>query len=126
MCVYFDYLLSRNEAYQEDMWSRTIELLKDHLSQETLDKYGSQLETAEAADQQEEANSGAMNEAENAEESRGGVVVSEGTERATEVTEGREESSSKPSSAAEVHVDREEVEEDTVAVNEVPTADRTT
>ena len=41
----------RNEAYQEDMWSRTIDFLKDHLSPDALEKYGSLPERAATHDQ---------------------------------------------------------------------------
>ena len=30
----------RNEQYQEDLWKRSFEFLKDHLSAETIEKYG--------------------------------------------------------------------------------------
>ena len=39
--------LGRNEVYQEEMWSKTIEFLKDHLSPETVEKYGPPPEPAE-------------------------------------------------------------------------------
>ena len=30
----------RNESYQEDLWGRSFEYLRDHLSPETVEKYG--------------------------------------------------------------------------------------
>ena len=36
MVVYFD---GRNEEYQEDLWRRSFEFLKEHLSTETVRKY---------------------------------------------------------------------------------------
>ena len=30
----------RNEEYQEDLWRRSLEFLKEHLSPETVEKYG--------------------------------------------------------------------------------------
>ena len=30
----------RNEQYQEELWKRSFEFLKDHLSPETVEKYG--------------------------------------------------------------------------------------
>ena len=43
--------MCRNEAYQEDMWSRTIGFLKDHLSPDALEKYGPLPEAAATHDQ---------------------------------------------------------------------------
>lgn len=34
------FLLLRNEQYQEELWKRSFEFLKDHLSPETVEKYG--------------------------------------------------------------------------------------
>ena len=34
----------RNESFQEELWKRSIEFLKDHLSPEILEKYGHKLE----------------------------------------------------------------------------------
>ena len=34
------FLLLRNEHYQEELWKRSFEFLKDHLSPETIEKYG--------------------------------------------------------------------------------------
>ena len=36
--------LFRNESFQEELWKRSIEFLKDHLSPEILEKYGHKLE----------------------------------------------------------------------------------
>ena len=32
--------LCRNEAFQEQMWKKTFEFLKDHLSPDAYEKYG--------------------------------------------------------------------------------------
>ena len=37
------YTTDRNEQYQEELWRRSIDALRDHLSPEILDKYGSTL-----------------------------------------------------------------------------------
>ena len=36
--------MHRNEQFQEDMWRRSFEFLKDHLSAETKEKYGPPLD----------------------------------------------------------------------------------
>ena len=39
--------LLRNEQFQEELWKRSFEFLKDHLSPETVEKYGPLPEPAE-------------------------------------------------------------------------------
>ena len=30
----------RNEGFQEELWKKSFEILKEHLSQDTIEKYG--------------------------------------------------------------------------------------
>ena len=48
MTIHILFLLLRNEQYQEELWKRSFEFLKDHLSPETVEKYGSPSEPPEA------------------------------------------------------------------------------
>ncbi len=41
-------LTCRNEAYQEELWRRSVEALREHLSPEILDKYGALLSPSPA------------------------------------------------------------------------------
>ena len=54
-CLLF---LFRNESFQEELWKRSIEFLKDHLSPEILEKYGHKLEQENTEDQTASQNEG--------------------------------------------------------------------
>ena len=42
----------RNEIFQEQMWTKTFESLKDYLSPETMEKYGPATKSEVATDNQ--------------------------------------------------------------------------
>ena len=46
-------LLYRNEVFQEQMWKKSFEMIKDHLSAETVEKYGPKADDEPATSQEE-------------------------------------------------------------------------
>ena len=44
-------LCCRNEGFQEELWKRSFEFLKDHLSPEIVEKYGPKVAEVSSGDQ---------------------------------------------------------------------------
>ncbi len=73
----------RNEAYQEDMWAKTIGFLKDHLSPDVMEKYGSPQQSPAAIEVKGQEVSGAATEG-------AGVTSTGETVETGEIVEGGE------------------------------------
>ena len=47
------FIMCRNEQFQEDLWKRSFDFLKDHLSAETKEKYGPPIDQPKIATPEE-------------------------------------------------------------------------
>ena len=48
------FTVHRNEEFQEELWRKSVEFLKDHLSPETMEKFGPSKPLEEQSNQQGE------------------------------------------------------------------------
>ena len=77
----------RNEQFQEELWKRSFEFLKDHLSPETVDKYSPPPNVPTAATEESSSTHAQTGEPQDG-ASEGTVATGEKVTAATEATSG--------------------------------------
>ena len=94
--MYIFVYLCRNEQYQEELWKRSIAILRDHLSPEVLEKYGPPVSTEKKEEEGTAEPEEGVESKEGEKEGEGVTVVSE--------EPGQQKATPQPSTELEVEV----------------------